>query len=69
MAGDVDYMLRVVVADMQSYDVLQEADRRGAAEKRNLAFCDGEDQIGHRIAGPGNRGVEIPLERDIGVFP
>jgi len=28
MAGDVDYMLRVVVADMQSYDVfLQEADR------------------------------------------
>jgi Lrp/AsnC family transcriptional regulator len=44
MAGDVDYMLRVVVADMQSYDVFY---------KKHLALCHGEDQIGHCAAGAG----------------
>ena len=49
MAGDVDYMLRVVVADMAELRrVLQKADQRRAAEERHLALCDGEDQVGHR---------------------
>src|ERR1700676_738296 len=37
--------------------VLQEADRRGAAQERHLAFCDGEDQVGHRLAGAGGVGL------------
>ncbi len=46
MAGDVDYMLRVVVPDMPGYDaLLQEADRDRAAEERHLALRDGADQI------------------------
>ena len=54
MAGDVDYMLRVVVADMAELRrVLQKADQRRAAEERHLALCDGEDQVGHRAAGAG----------------
>jgi len=66
MAGDVDYMLRVVVADMQSYDVfykkligavpLKNVTSRFAMEKIeecHVAFCDGEDQVGHRTAGAG----------------
>ena len=50
MAGDVDYMLRVVVADMAELRrVLQEADQRRAAEERHLALCDGEDQVGDAL--------------------
>ncbi len=46
MAGDVDYMLRVVVTDIAGLRrVLQEADRLGAAEERHLALRDGEDQV------------------------
>src|SRR6267378_216886 len=33
--------------------VLQEADRRGATEECHVAFRDGEDQVGHRVAGAG----------------
>ena len=37
MAGDVDYMLRVVVADMRSYDIfLQKTYRRGRIEEERL---------------------------------
>ena len=53
MAGDVDYMLRVVVHDMPGYDaLLQEADRDRAAEERHLALRDGADQIDDRAADP-----------------
>ena len=46
MAGDVDYMLRVVVPDIAGYDtLLQEADRHGAAEERHVALRHGEDQV------------------------
>jgi Lrp/AsnC family transcriptional regulator len=43
MAGDVDYMLRVIVPDIQGYD---------AFYKRLIALCDGEDQVDHGIADP-----------------
>ena len=53
MAGDVDYMLRVVVTDIAGYDyVLQEADRHGAAEERDVAIRDGADQIDDGAADP-----------------
>ena len=59
MAGDVDYMLRVVVHDMQSYDsVLQKIDRDRAAQERHLALRHGADQVDHRAAdrrGAANR--------------
>src|SRR6202011_6053069 len=42
--------------------VLQETDRRGAAEKRHLALRDGEDQVGHRVAGAGG-GLRAPSPR------
>ena len=46
MAGDVDYMLRVVVPDIAGYRrLLQEADRGGAADQRDVALRDGEDQV------------------------
>ena len=51
MAGDVDYMLRVVVPDIQGYDtLLQAADRGGAAHERDVALRDGEDQVDDRAA-------------------
>ena len=54
MAGDVDYMLRVVVADMASYDVFyKKLISAVPLEERHLALCDGEDQVGHRAAGAG----------------
>ena len=57
MAGDVDYMLRVVVADMQSYDVFYKK-LIGAVtlEERHLAVRDGEDQVGDGAAGAGGGG-------------
>ena len=59
MAGDVDYMLRVVVADMASYDVFyKKLISAVRAEKRHLAIRDGEDQVGDGAAGTcGERGV------------
>ena len=57
MAGDVDYMLRVVVADMASYDVFYKK-LIGAVklEKRHLAFRDGKDQVGDGAADSGGAG-------------
>ena len=57
MAGDVDYMLRVVVADMASYDVFYKK-LIGAVslEERHLAVCDGEDQVGDGAADSGGAG-------------
>jgi DNA-binding Lrp family transcriptional regulator len=67
MAGDVDYMLRVVVADMQSYDVFYKKligavplKNVAAMEKikprcRHLALCDGEDQVGTALPRAGAR--------------
>ena len=54
MAGDVDYMLRVVVADMQAYDrFLQDADRDDPAEERHLALRHGADQVHHGLSRAG----------------
>ena len=53
MAGDVDYMLRVVVPDIAGLRrVLQEADRHGAAEERHLALRHGADQVDDGAADP-----------------
>ena len=55
MAGDVDYMLRVVVrGHAELRRVLQEAHQRSGVEERDVAFCDGEDQIGDGAAGAGD---------------
>ena len=46
MAGDVDYMLRVVVPDIAGLRrLLQAADRRGAVDQRHFALRHGEDQV------------------------
>ena len=56
MAGDVDYMLRVVVADIAGLrPALQEADRRHPAQERHVALCDGEDQVDDGIAAVVSR--------------
>ena len=53
MAGDVDYMLRVVVPDIAGLrHVLQAADRDGAAEERHVALRDGKDQVDDGAADP-----------------
>ena len=58
MAGDVDYMLRVVVSDMAGYDAFYKTtDRGGAAEERHLAFRHGEDQVDD---GAADSGVSSP---------
>ena len=45
MAGDVDYMLRVVVPDIQGYDTFyKKLIAVGAAQERHLALRHGEDQ-------------------------
>ena len=54
MAGDVDYMLRVVVPDIQGYDAFYKrliAD--GAAQERHLALRHGADQGDDRTADSG----------------
>ncbi len=54
MAGDVDYMLRVVVPDIAGYDAfLQAADRGGAAEERHLALRHGKNQVDDGAADSG----------------
>ena len=51
MAGDIDYMLRVAVPDMQAYDtVLQEAHRHDAAQERHLALLDGAREVDHGLS-------------------
>ena len=46
MAGDVDYMLRVVVPDIAGYDTFyKKLIAHGAAEERDVALRDGEDQV------------------------
>ena len=46
MAGDVDYMLRVVVQDMQAYDAFyKRLIASVAAEERDVALRDGKDQV------------------------
>ena len=51
MAGDVDYMLRVVVPDMAGYDAFyKKLIGDGAAEERHLALRDGAHQADHRAA-------------------
>ena len=54
MAGDVDYMLRVVVADMQSYDIFYKKLIKAVTLKNVTSrFADGEDQVGDGAAGAG----------------
>ena len=51
MAGDVDYMLRVVVPDMAAYDALLQAPDRGdPAEERQLALRHGAREVDDRPA-------------------
>ncbi len=46
MAGDVDYMPRVVWEGHRGLRrILQETDRVGAAQERDVAFRDGENQV------------------------
>ena len=53
MAGDVDYMLRVVVPDIAGYDTFyKKLIGDGAAEERDVALCDGEDQVDDGAADP-----------------
>jgi len=56
MAGDVDYMLRVVVADMQSYDIFYKK-LIGAVALKNVTsrFA----MVGDGGAGPGIRGCVV----------
>ncbi len=62
MAGDVDYMLRVVVTDIAGYDTFyKKLIAHSAAEERHVALCDGADQIDDRAADPeraGQKAVE-----------
>ena len=70
MAGDVDYMLRVVVPDIAGYDtLLQAADLDGAAEERHVAFRDGKDQIDDGAADSVSltAGSQAPIA-DLGVW-
>ncbi len=58
MAGDVDYMLRVVVADMQSYDIFYKKLISAVALKNvTLPLRHGEDQVGHGTAGATDAGL------------
>ena len=53
MAGDVDYMLRVVVPDIAGYDTFyKKLIGDGAAEERDVALRDGEDQVDDGAADP-----------------
>ena len=59
MAGDVDYMLRVVIpGHAELRRVLQEADPRRPAQERHLALRDGEDQVDHGAANSAAVTVE-----------
>ncbi len=56
MAGDVDYMLRVVVADMPSYDVFyKKLISAVSLEERDVTLRDGEDQVRDRASGAGGK--------------
>ena len=56
MAGEVDYMLRVAVADMAEYDtLLQTLDRHCADEERHIAVCDGTNETYHGAPAPPAR--------------
>ncbi len=51
MAGDVDYMLRVVVADMQSYDVFYKK-LIGAVPLKNVTSRFSMERLKHTTAYP-----------------
>ena len=64
MAGDVDYMLRVVVQDMQAYDAFyKQLIAAVAAEERHVAFRDGEDQVDDQPADPERETPRRAAER------
>ena len=53
MAGDVDYMLRVVVPDIQGYDAFyKKLIALGGAQERHVALRHGEDQVDDGAADP-----------------
>ena len=61
MAGDVDYMLRVVAADMQAYDAFYKRLIGGvAAEERDVALRDGEDQVHDQPADALSNAKSLP---------
>ena len=45
MAGDVDYILRVVVPDMAACPVLQAVGQDDPAQERYVEICHGADQV------------------------
>ena len=58
MAGDVDYLLQVTVANMAAFDaILSAPDRVGAAEERYLAFRHGAGEVYHCLSRNGRIGV------------
>ena len=64
MAGDVDYMLRVAVADMAEYDAFyKRLDRDRADEERHLALRDGADQAHDRLPAASARLPRPPRHR------
>jgi len=52
MAGDVDYMLRVVVTDIHGYDVFYKRLIAACAEECHVPLRNGKDQIDDGIAIP-----------------
>ena len=68
MAGDVDYMLRVVVADMQSYDIFYKK-LIGAIALKNVTsrIRHGKNQVGYRVARSGPGGGLMLLVRSCAV--
>src|SRR6266568_2397444 len=51
--------------------VLQKVDRRGAAEECHVAFCNGEDQVGHCVAGAGGvaGSIILPSTQAVSEYP
>jgi Lrp/AsnC family transcriptional regulator len=54
MAGDVDYMLRVAVADIAGYDSFYKR-LIAAVPLKNVTFCHGKDQVDDRAADSGKQ--------------
>jgi AsnC-like helix-turn-helix protein len=59
MAGGVDYVLRVVVADMNSYDLFYKKQLGAIALKQcDFTFRDGKNQVGNRPARRSSKRVD-----------
>ena len=65
MAGDVDYLLKVVAPDIEGYDsILQTLDRSRRVDRCQLLFRDGADQgLNLPAARPLSTRMTQPAER------